>query len=304
MFKSAIIGYGYWGEKLARIFNQVSQVNVICDLNQKNLNRASVNYNCNMIENYSSIKRSQVDLAVVGTTSSSHAEIVEYFLKNNIHVWVEKPATLNSFETRRLADLACANNLVLMVDHTFCYHPAIERIKTIDIGKKFYYDSRRTNLGIFRNDIDVVWDLAIHDLSILEYLIKQDPKNVQVNKSTYIGQQPSSAHIHLEFPNNFNAHIHVDWVSPIKNRKITLAGENKIIEFDDLLATEKLKVHDYGQITDKSSMNNLKVNTQVISLDETEVLLRAANHFIECVKYQRKPITDGYSASRIQAWVE
>ena len=276
-----LIGYGYWGKNLARVFGK--DLVGICDNNEDNLNKArrahdDVNYFSGWQELYQSDL--EYDTVAIATKADTHFDLANKFLVADKNVWIEKPACINIKDIERLIKIR--RNKKVFVDHTFVYHPAIQKIKTIDIGTPLYYDSHRISLGLFQKDVDAILDLAIHDLSILDYLYP----DLVLDKSSIIK----------------NNHINVNWVSPVKKREIILAGSNSSIIFDDI-SVEKVKVYDTGEIGDDYNINSVKGYRNIEIPDMIEALAQGYEEFKNSVKEDRQPLTSLERSHKIQSWV-
>ncbi len=245
-----------------------------------------------------------VDAVVVATPVRTHFDIAMAALKAGKHVLVEKPITSTADQARQLIAEAYRRGLVLMVDHTFVYTGAVrkmhELVREPDFGQLHYYDSTRVNLGLFQHDVNVLWDLAVHDLSIMSYVLGDQPVAVSATGQARASGQPEYAAFLTVYFNNMIAHINVNWLSPVKIRRTLVGGSGKMIVYDDLEAIEKIKLYDKGVTVTK---NPEDIHRMLISyrtgdmwspkLDETEALTREARHFVECIERGQKPTTSG-----------
>jgi predicted dehydrogenase len=315
MLKIGIIGYGYWGPNLVRNFYELSNCNVIAvsDLNPQRLVQAKSRYpTIKVTENYQDLVTDpDVDAIAISTPVNSHFELAMASLKARKHVLVEKPLTSNSEQSLQLIEEAKKRKLILMVDHTFVYTGAVRKIKDLltqgDLGDIYYYDSIRTNLGKFQPDVNVIWDLAVHDLSILDYVLPLKPVAVSATGISHIQGEPENiAYITLFFDNSCIAHVHVNWLAPVKVRKILIGGSQKMVLFDDIEPSEKIKVYDKGLTLKENPENFYKMlvgyrsgDMYAPQFDGTEALYTEANHFLDCIQHGVKPITDGESGLRI-----
>ena len=315
MFNIGLIGYGYWGPNLLRNFIDTERLNLIkvFDLNSEKINNIKIKYSNVLIANNIDeiIKSKDINAVVIATPPSTHFELAFKALNNGKHVLVEKPLATSSSECQQLISEAKRKNLVLMVDHTFTYTGAVKKIKELmksnELGKLFYFDSVRVNLGSFQSDVNVIWDLAVHDLSILDFLLEKIPTTVSAIGMSHIkGQTENIAYITLLFKENIIAHIHVNWLSPVKVRKTLIGFSDKMLVYDDLEFDEKIKIYDRGVVNSKeeNSNYNLKVDYRTgdmiaLLIERTEALKNTSNHFLDCIENREQPITDGYSGLRV-----
>jgi len=320
MIKVGVIGYGYWGPNLVRNFMLApgSAVTRVCDLREERLTPLHKVYpgvkTCNRSEDL--INDPAIDAVVIATPVSSHFELALAALKAGKHVLVEKPLASTSDQARRLIDEAAARKLVLLVDHTFVYTPAVRKMREIivsgQLGQIYYYDAVRVNLGLFQHDVNVIWDLAIHDLSIMDYVLPERPVAVAATGISHIPGQPENvAYITLFFASPQIAHVHVNWLTPVKVRHTLIGGSEKMILYDDLEPSEKLKVYDKGiRVTPGlEDVYRMLVSYRLGDmwaprLDTTEALQTEALHFIDCVENGREPETDGPAGLRMINMIE
>ena len=320
MIKVGVIGYGYWGPNLVRNFMLApgSAVTRVCDVREERLTPLHKVYpgvkTCNRSEDL--INDPAIDAVVIATPVSSHYELALAALKAGKHVLVEKPLASTSDQARRLIDEAAARKLVLLVDHTFVYTPAVRKMREIivsgQLGQIYYYDAVRVNLGLFQHDVNVIWDLAIHDLSIMDYVLPERPVAVAATGISHIPGQPENvAYITLFFASPQIAHVHVNWLTPVKVRHTLIGGSEKMILYDDLEPSEKLKVYDKGiRVTPGlEDVYRMLVSYRLGDmwaprLDTTEALQTEALHFIACVENGREPETDGQAGLRMINMIE
>ena len=320
MIRVGVIGYGYWGPNLVRNFMLApgSSVTRVCDLREERLTPLNKVYpglkTCNRPEEM--INDPQVDAVVIATPVSSHFELAMAALKAGKHVLVEKPLASTSDQARKLIDEAAARKLVMLVDHTFVYTPAVRKMREIivsgELGEIYYYDAVRVNLGLFQHDVNVIWDLAIHDLSVMDYVLPQKPVAVAATGISHIPGQPENvAYITLFFDSPQIAHVHVNWLTPVKVRHTLIGGSEKMILYDDLEPSEKLKVYDKGiRVTPRQEdVYQMLVSYRLGDmwaprLDTTEALQTEALHFIDCVENGREPETDGPAGLRMINMIE
>jgi len=297
-----LIGYGYWGKNLARVFGK--DLVGICDNDQDNLDKAKKLYDVQYFSNKDELYQSDLeyDTVAIATKADTHFELATTFLIAGKNIWLEKPACIKTKDIEYLIKIRRDNKV--FVDHTFVYHPAIQKIKTLDIGTPLYYDSHRISLGLFQKDIDAILDLAIHDLSILDYLYPDlvlDKRNII--KNNHINDKANQSILNLKFTNDFTATINVNWVSPVKKREIILAGSNSSIVFDDI-SVEKVKVYDTGEIGDDYNINSVKGYRNIEIPDMIEALSQGFEEFKNSVKEDRQPLTSLERSLKIQSWVE
>ena len=296
-----LIGYGYWGKNLARVFGK--DLVGICDYDQDNLDKAKKLYDVRYFSNHHELYQSDLeyDTLAIATKADTHFELATTFLIDNKNIWLEKPACIKTKDIEHLIKIR-KNNKVF-VDHTFVYHPAIQKIKSLDIGTPLYYDSHRISLGLFQKDVDAILDLAIHDLSILDYLYPDlvlDKRSII--KNNHINDKANQSILNLKFTNNFTATINVNWVSPVKKREIILAGSNSSVIFDDI-SVEKVKVYDTGEIGDDYNINSVKGYRNIEIPDMIEPLAQGFEEFKNSIKEDRQPLTSLERSLKIQTWV-
>jgi predicted dehydrogenase len=244
----------------------------------------------------------------------THFELAKAALENGKHVFVEKPFTSNVAQADELINLAARKNLTIMVDHTFLFTAAVQKIKQLlqdgTLGKLYYYDSTRVNLGLFQHDVNVVWDLAPHDLSIVDYLIGGGPADVVATGQKHLNGFEDVAFITLYFPDSVIAHVNVNWLSPVKVRTTLIGGAKKMLVWNDLEADEKVKVYDKGvQVTSREGLYNLLINYRsgdmwVPKLEQVEALRLELGYFVECITKSELPFNDGLAGRRIVKMLE
>lgn len=320
MIGVGIIGYGYWGPNLVRNFMEApgSTVPVVCDLSVDRLAQAK--------RRYPSIKTTDdvgvllddpaVDAVAIATPVSTHFKLAMQALKAGKHVLVEKPLAAHSAEVLQLIDEAARRKLVLMVDHTFVYTGAVRIIRDLvssgALGEIFYYDSVRVNLGLFQHDVNVIWDLAVHDLAILDFVLPTKPSAVSATGISHIPGQPENvAYITLFFPSNQIAHLHVNWLAPVKVRRTLIGGSEQMIVYDDLEPSEKVKIYDKGVTLSASGEQVYELLVSYRSgdmwapkLDNSEGLRREALHFVDCIENGAQPETGGLAGLRVVRLLE
>ena len=320
MIKVGVIGYGYWGPNLVRNFMEVpgSTVVAVCDLRPERLASLNSRYpsiktlnNCDELFSDTSI-----DAIAIATPVSSHFDIATAALRAGKHVLVEKPLAANSEQALRLIEEATRRDRVLMVDHTFVYTGAVRKIRDLiasnALGEIYYYDAVRVNLGLFQHDVNVIWDLAIHDLSIIDYVLPSRAVAVSATGISNIPGQPENvAYITLFFSNPQIAHVHVNWLTPVKVRHTLIGGSEKMILYDDLEPSEKVKVYDKGVTVSQSPEAVYEMLVSYRSgdmwaprLDATEALHTEALHFLNCITHNKQPETNGQAGLRLVQMVE
>ena len=297
-----LIGYGYWGKNLARVFGK--DLVGICDYNQDNLEKAKELYDVQYFSEWQDLYQSDLeyDTVAIATKADTHFDLANKFLINKKNIWLEKPACIKTKDIEQLIKIR--GDKKVFVDHTFVYHPAIQKIKSLDIGTPLYYDSHRISLGLFQKDVDAILDLAIHDLSILDYLYPDlvlDKRSII--KNNHINDKANQSILNLKFTNNFTATINVNWVSPVKKREIILSGSNSSIVFDDI-SVEKVKVYDTGEIGDDYNINSVKGYRNIEIPDMIEALAQGFEEFKNSVREDRPPLTSLERSLKIQSWVE
>lgn len=310
MIKIGLIGFGYWGPNLARNFsvNSNLELSAICDFSEDRLARARRFYPrarlCKTVDEFFGIN--EIDAIAIATPVATHYELAKRALESGRHVWLEKPMTEKVPEAEELIDLAQRGNQTLLVDHTFVYTGAVRKIKQLidqgELGQLMYYDSTRVNLGLFQQDINVIWDLAPHDISIMDYLMPFRKQAVSATGLHFFGNglvPKSLLTVYLE--GNLVAHINVSWVSPVKIRQTLIGGTSKMIVYDDTQPSEKVKIYDKGVEVNSTNMEEiyqLKVQYRVgdmysPKLDDQEALAVETAHFVDCISNSKRPMTGG-----------
>jgi predicted dehydrogenase len=318
MIRVGVLGYGYWGPNVVRnLQGQDSAVVVaICDRSAAAQKRAQRAYPClNVISDANEVLRSpDIDAVGIITPVWTHFELAKAALENGKHVFVEKPFTSTSAQAEELIELADRKNLKIMVDHTFLFTGAVRKIRQLidqdELGELYYYDSMRINLGLFQHDIDVIWDLAPHDLSIMDYLIRQEPEAIVATGETHLNGHADVAFLTIYFPHRTIAHINVNWLSPVKVRTTLIGGEKKMLVWNDLEADEKLKVYDRGvQIASNEGVYELLVSYRsgdmwVPKIEQTEALRVELGYFLDCIEKDETPFNDGVAGLRVVKMLE
>ena len=315
MIRVGVIGYGYWGPNLVRNFAEApgSQVVAVCDLRSERLTLVRSRYPViKTTTNYRDLLAdARIDAIAIATPVSTHFELAMQALQAGKHVLVEKPLTATSEQAVRLIEEADRRDRVLMVDHTFVYTGVVRKIQELvasdELGDIYYYDSVRVNLGLFQHDVNVIWDLAVHDLSIMDYVLPSQPCAVSAAGMSHVPREPENiAYLTLFFDSCLIAHIHVNWLAPVKVRRTLIGGSRKMIVYDDLEPSEPVKVYDKGITVnnDPESVYRMLVDYRVgdmwaPQIDRTEALHTEVLHFINCVEKGECPITDGEAGLRV-----
>jgi predicted dehydrogenase len=316
--KMGVIGYGYWGPNVVRNFYNTPTATVVavCDLSPKSLQRVRRTYpSMEVTANPADILTNpEIDAVAIVTPISHHFTLAKAALQNGKHVFVEKPFTATVAEAEELVELAERKNLRIMVDHTFLFSGAVRKIRELinsrALGNLYYYDSTRVNLGLFQHDANVVWDLAPHDLSIIDHLIADGPEAIVATGEKHVNGNEDMAFITMYFPNKVIAHLNVNWLSPVKVRTTLIGGEKKMLVWNDLEADEKIKVYDKGvDKLDANSEYDLRVNYRagdlwVPRLEQVEALALETQYFVDCVISGQTPFNDGVSGLRVVQMLE
>ena len=315
-----VIGYGYWGPNLVRNFADQPSARIACVSDTRRDRLAAVERRYPGVRVTVSaqelIDDPTVDAVAIATPVASHFELALAALRAGKHVLVEKPITATSEEALRLIDEAARRRLILMVDHTFVYTGAVRKIRELaaggELGDIYYYDSVRINLGLFQHDVNVLWDLATHDLSIMDFVLQKTPSAVSATGLAHVAGEPENiAYMTMFFDTPLIAHVHVNWLAPVKVRRTLLGGSRRMVVFDDLEASEKVKVYDRGISLNPSPENVYQMLVGYRTGDMSapnialgEALSVEAAHFIECIEHQRPPITDGEAGLRVVRLLE
>ncbi len=313
MINIGVIGYGYWGPNIVRNFSALdgATVKTVCDSNDQSLERARKSYphitttkDCSEVLN-----AADIDAVAVITPVSTHYELAKRALLNGKHVFVEKPFTATIAQAEELIELAERKRLTIMVDHTFIFTGAVRKIKKLieerALGDLYYYDSVRVNLGLFQSDVNVIWDLAPHDFSVMDYLVSERPAAVAACGKAHVNGLEDTAYITVHFDNNMIAHFNVNWLSPVKVRTTLIGGEKRMLVWNDLEADEKLRIYDKGvEITNRESSYNLRVSYRsgdmyAPKVEQVEALRREAEYFLSCVGSGQRPENDGQAGLRV-----
>lgn len=314
MINVAVIGYGYWGPNLVRNIQESKDAKVVacCDKSQERLAQVKAKYpDIEVTSEYDEIlKNPSIDAVVISTPVATHYPFARKALEHGKHLLVEKPVTSSVAEAEKLVELAEKKGLTFMVDHTFIYTGAVRKMKELidsgDIGDLYYFDSVRINLGLIQRDVNVLWDLAPHDIAILEHLVKEKPASVCANGACHVGNGLENvAYLTVYFNNGLIAHFHNNWLSPVKIRTMLVGGSKKTIHYDDMETSEKIKVYDRGvDVTTKAGVHDALISYRLGDmwaprLDTTEALRLMAAEFVDSVQTGRQPLTDGVSGLNV-----
>ncbi|MBB5537932.1 Gfo/Idh/MocA family oxidoreductase [Rhizobium herbae] len=318
MIGIAVIGYGYWGPNLVRNIAEVpgARLLYVCDLRKERLAAVKARYpSVEITDDFEQVLRDpSVDAIAIATPVSTHFKLAMKAMMAGKHVFVEKPMAWTVDEARRMVDEAARRRLILAVDHTFVHTGAVRKMREIvenGLGDVYYYDSVRVNLGLFQHDVSVVWDLAVHDLSIMDYVLPEKPVAVSATGMSHVVGEPENiAYLNLFFESKLIAHIHVNWLAPVKVRRTLIGGSSKMIVYDDLEPSEKIKIYDKGiTLNGNPQRNGEKVYQMLVGyrtgdmyaphLDMTEALSRELSQFVDCVEQNQQPIADGHAGLRV-----
>lgn len=319
MINFAVIGYGYWGPNIVRnlISQKEAQVKTVCDVSPKALHKAKELYpGIALSRDYKkAIKSTQIDAVAIVTPVSTHFPLAKMALENGKHIFIEKPFTTTVNQAEELIKIAKKNKCQIMVDQTFIFTGAVGKIKEIIdgnvLGELNYYDSTRASLGLFQHDVNVIWDLAPHDFSIIDYIIKNKPLSLTAQGVDHVGHgRENIAYITLHYEHNLIVHINVNWLSPVKIRTTFIGGKKKMLLWDDLATDEKIKIYDKGiNVDNKENINKLKVEYRSGDMfsprvDHAEALKKELEYFIQCLKKGKTPINNGHSGLRVVKMLE
>jgi predicted dehydrogenase len=319
VIRIGVVGYGYWGPNIVRNFNSVdeSQVIAVSDIDENALARVKRAYpNIRVTPCYNElISSADIDAVAVVTPVFTHYDLAKKALIEGKHLFIEKPFTYTSNQAEELIELADRKNLKIMVDHTFLYTGAVRKIKQlIDegvLGDVLYFDSIRVNLGLFQHDVNVVWDLAPHDFSVIDYLIEEKPTAVVATGQAHFNHELEDvAYVTLYFPNNVIAHVNVNWLSPVKVRTMLIGGQKKMLVWNDLDPDGKIKVYDKGvQIDSREGKYNLLISYRsgdmwAPKVDQVEALKAESEHFVHSILNGKQPPNDGLAGLRVVRMLE
>jgi len=316
MLNVAVIGAGYWGPNLVRNFSvcQTTEVAVICEQRYDRLMKLSSMYPSakavNLIEHV--VNDDNVEAVALATPVASHFPLGMRVLESGRHLLLEKPMAQSVAEAEKLIETAEKKGVRLMVDHTFCYTGAVRKLKELadkgEFGEAIYFDSVRVNLGLLQNDVNVIWDLAPHDLSIMDFILGQKPKAVSAIGNRFGGYDlETTAYVTLRFESGMLAHFHVNWMAPVKIRLIMVGGTKKMALYDDMETSEKVRVYDKGVAIDHSNINDRREllvsyrsgDMWAPRIDNKEALLLVVQEFAAAIAEKRAPLTDGNAGLRV-----
>ncbi|MFZ0977947.1 MAG: Gfo/Idh/MocA family oxidoreductase [Candidatus Acidiferrales bacterium] len=318
MIKVGVIGYGYWGPNIVRNLHGLdsTRAEMICDKSPSALARARKAYpSIRTVSDPAEVLRSpDIDAVAVITPVWTHYELAKMALENGKHVFIEKPFTSSAAQAEELIELAARKNLTIMVDHTFLFTGAVRKIRELTesgaLGDLYYYDSLRVNLGLFQHDVSVIWDLAPHDLAIMDHIIKGEPEAIVATGETHLNGVEDVAFMTIYFPRNVIAHINVNWLSPVKIRTTLIGGQKKMLVWNDLVADEKIRVYDKGvQIASGEGIRELLVSYRTgdmwaPQLEQLEALHVELDYFADCVMNSKTPFNDGHAGLRVVRMLE
>jgi predicted dehydrogenase len=318
VLRVGVIGYGYWGPNIVRNLHSLENCEVVsvCDKSRSALQRVSRMYPAVGVTTDMSdlLKAADIDAVAIVTPVWTHFELAKAALLNGKHVFVEKPFTCGTRQAEELIELAERRHLHIMVDHTFLFSGPVMKIRELvdagALGRLYYFDSTRVNLGLFQHDVNVVWDLAPHDLSIMDHIIRDKPEAVVATGGKHLNGLADVAFITVYFPGNVIAHVNVNWLSPVKVRTTLIGGEQKMLVWNDLEADEKIKVYDKGvQLTSREDVHELLVSYRsgdVCSpkVEQAEALKVELEYFVDCILNGRAPSNDGVAGLRVVKLLE
>jgi len=321
MINVGIIGCGYWGPKLIRNFYEIANSNLalICDMDNLKLQQIQRQYpNVATTTNFYDLLKDNIDAVVIATPVNSHYELVKEALKQHKHVLVEKPMTASSKEAEELVNLAARQNRILMVGHIYEYHPAVDYLKQLiksgELGEIYSIDAHRLNLGLFRSDVNVLWDLGPHDLSIVLSLMDKEPIMVSARGSGHLDPNLCDlAYLELIFPGNTSAHIHLSWLDPRKVRQVTIIGSKKMAFYDDVAEAEKIFLYDKrcAYVPPKKDISTAACppryhygDVTIPFITSMEPLKIECSHFLQCIQDGVTPRTDGVAALKVISILE
>lgn len=318
MIGVGVVGYGYWGPNLVRNLAEIpaARLVAVCDLMPARLAPVKARYpTVDITDDFEALLRDpRIDAIAIATPVSTHFKLAMKALMAGKHVFVEKPMASTGEEARRMVEEAARRGLVLAVDHTFIHTGAVRKMREIaerDLGEIYYYDSVRVNLGLFQHDVSVVWDLAVHDLAIMDYVLDEKPVAVSATGMSHVlGEPENIAYLTLFYESKLIAHVHVNWLAPVKVRRTLIGGSSKMIVYDDLEPSEKVKVYDKGiTLNGNPQKNEEKIHQMLVGyrtgdmyaphLDMTEALSRELTQFIDCIATNGRPVADGYAGLRV-----
>lgn len=311
--RMGVVGFGYWGPNVVRNIHALESADLVavCDRSAKALHRAERAYPRVQLttDHWDVLRSPEIDAVAIVTPVWTHYELARAALQEGKHVFIEKPFTSCVSQAEELIELAERKHLKIMVDHTFLFSGAVRKIREIvdagTLGALYYFDSTRVNLGLFQHDVSVIWDLAPHDLSIMDHIISDRPEAVVATGVNHLNGHADMAFITVYFPQSIIAHVNVNWLSPVKVRTTLIGGKDKMLVWNDLEADEKIKVYDKGvQITSGESVYDLLVSYRSGDVwaprcDQTEALKVELEYFVDCIANDRTPLNDGAAGLRV-----
>lgn len=312
----AIVGYGYWGPNIVRNFQEVDGVRLVacCDSRQERLDRVHEKYpTIRTTSNLDDLLNDPtIDALVIATPTTTHFSLAKKAFESGKHVWIEKPMTQTAEQAKILLEIALKNKKIIHVDHIFIYTQAVSIIKKMidrgELGDLYYFDSVRINLGLFQHDINVVWDLAPHDISIMLYLLNEYPKSVSVFANSHVIKKlEDTAYLSFQFESGKSAHIHVSWLSPVKIRRSIIVGAKKMILYDDLEGSDKVKVYDKGlSFSKKAKHMSTDLGYQyrtgdifIPAIPNKEALLTECEEFAKAIRTHKSTHTTGEEGLKV-----
>jgi len=318
MLRFGVIGYGYWGPNIVRNLRTLEgcQVVGICDQTPAARKRIQAAHPGIPVHSdfHELVRSTEVDAIAVITPVWTHYELAKAALEHGKHVFVEKPFTSNVKQAEKLINLAEQKKLQIMVDHTFLFTGAVRKIKKLlkdeMLGKLYYYDSTRVNLGLFQHDCNVIWDLAPHDLSIMNHLLHKEAEAISATGQAHLNEFEDIAFITAYFPDNVIAHINVNWISPVKVRTTLIGGEKKMLVWNDLEVDEKLKIYDKGvDVKSQEGVYNLLVSYRsgdmwAPQVEQVEALRIELQYFVDCIKKNETPFNGGAAGLKVVRMLE
>jgi predicted dehydrogenase len=318
MLKFGVIGYGYWGPNIVRNLRALEgcQVVGICDQTPAARKRIQAAHPGVAVhsDSHELVRSADVDVIAVITPVWTHYELAKEALENGKHVFVEKPFTSTAAQAEELINLAEQKNLKIMVDHTFLFTGAVRKIQKVIkegmLGKLYYYDSTRVNLGLFQHDCNVIWDLAPHDLSIMNHLLHKNAEAISATGQAHVNSFEDIAFITAYYPDKMIAHVNVNWISPVKVRTTLIGGEKKMLVWNDLEADEKLKIYDKGvDVKSQEGVYNLLVSYRTGDMwspqvEQVEALKIELQYFVDCIKKNQTPINGGCEGLKVVRMLE
>jgi predicted dehydrogenase len=322
MVNIGIVGCGYWGPKHIRVCHEIRDAAPIsvCDVDIKRLEPVQMQYpSIHATTDYQEFLKDDTDAIIIATPVNTHYQLAREALLSNKHVLIEKPITSSSQEALELIKLAKKLGLVLMAGHTYEYHPAVDFLRKLvdegDLGEIYSIDASRLNLGLFRTDVNVIWDLAPHDISIILSIMKENPVAVSARGTHHIDKKTYDiAYLEIMFPSGAMGHVHVSWLHPRKIRQTTIVGSQKMAVYDDVSETEKIHIYDKGLTVSKEMNGNSKFSAWppnyrygdvvIPFVSNAEPLKLECTHFINCINEGRMPRSDGWSGLKVTGILE